>query len=86
LIEPREALLRTSTFKLTAAQPARIDLTTVFEGSQERWQTEGIYVLQGDVLTYCIARPGQPRPTTFDTKKGEGHTLVVLKRASLEGS
>jgi hypothetical protein len=31
-------------------------------------------------LTYCIAAPGYPRPTAFETRKDDGRTLVTLKR------
>ena len=39
----------------------------------------GIFKLAGDELRYCIAAPGQPRPTGFAAVKGSGHTLVTLK-------
>ena len=84
LTEPREALPRSSTYTLTAARPALIDLTTVSQDSPTRLYTKGIYLLQGDVLRYCIAAPGRPRPTEFATTKGDGYTLVVLKRIAVE--
>jgi uncharacterized protein (TIGR03067 family) len=80
LVEPREALGRSSTFRLTAARPRQIHLTTVDAGSPIPLHTEGIYSLRGGVLTYCVAAPGRPRPTEFATAKGDGQTLVVLKR------
>src|SRR5262249_43012999 len=80
LTEPREALPRSSSYTLTAARPALIDLTTVSQDNPTRLHTRGIYSLQGDVLTYCIAAPGRPRPTELATTKGDGHVLVVLKR------
>ena len=82
LTEPREAQPRTSTFTLTAGKPALIDLKTVYQGDKSVLLTKGIYAIEGDVLTYCIAGPGQQRPTEFATKKGDGRTLVVLKRFS----
>jgi uncharacterized protein (TIGR03067 family) len=82
LNEPREALPRSSTYMLTAGRPARIDLTTVYQGDPTRLHTKGIYALRGDVLAYCVAAPGRPRPADFTTAKGDGHTLVVLKRAA----
>jgi uncharacterized protein (TIGR03067 family) len=82
LTEPREALLRTSTYTLTAGRPTLIDLTTVFPDNATRLHTSGIYSLQGDVLMYCIAAPGCPRPTEFATTAGDGRTLVVLKRVA----
>jgi hypothetical protein len=84
LTEPREALPRSSTYTLTAARPTLIDLTTVAQDNPTRLHTRGIYSLRGDVLMYCIAAPGRPRPTEFATTKGGGHTLVVLKRIALE--
>ena len=84
LTEPREALPRSSTYTLTAARPALIDLTTVSQDNPTRLHTRGIYSLQGDVLTYCVAGPGGPRPAEFATTKGDGRTLVVLKRSPLE--
>ena len=84
LTEPREALPRSSTYALTAGRPARIDLTTVSQDNPTGLYTQGIYLLQGDVLRYCIAAPGRPRPAEFATAKGDGHTLVVLKRVASE--
>jgi len=83
LTEPREALARVSTYRLAAAQPALIDLTTVYQNKATPLFTRGIYSLQGSVLTYCISAPGRPKPADFTTTKGGGHTLVVLKRSRL---
>ena len=84
LTEPREALPRSSTYTLTAARPALIDLTTVSQDNPTGLHTRGIYSLQGDVLMYCIAEADRPRPTEFATTKGDGYTFVVLKRIGLE--
>jgi uncharacterized protein (TIGR03067 family) len=84
LAEPREAPSRTSTFELAAGHPSRIDLTTVSEGGSPPLHTQGIYALEGDRLTYCVAPPGKARPTTLAPTTGEGHTLVLLKRAAPE--
>ena len=84
LTEPREALPRSSTYTLTAARPALIDVTTVTQDNPTRLDTRGIYSLQGDVLMYCIAAQGRPRPTKFVTRKGDGQTLDVLKRLALD--
>jgi uncharacterized protein (TIGR03067 family) len=81
LTEPREALIRSSTFKLTTSGwPGRIDLQTVYQDGLNPVHTTGIYSLQDDVLTYCIAAPGGLKPTKFATEKGDGYTLVVLRR------
>ena len=81
LTEPREALPRSSVYTLAAGQPARIDLTTAYEGDPVRLRTAGIYSLRGDVLRYSVAAPGRPRPTDFTTRRGDGRTVVVLRRA-----
>jgi uncharacterized protein (TIGR03067 family) len=41
---------------------------------------KGIYKLQGDMLTSCVAEPDKERPTEFASKPGSGHTLRVFKR------
>jgi len=45
--------------------------------------TKAIYAIEGDRMTYCVARPGKPRPSGFVTKKGDKYTLVSLKRGSV---
>ena len=40
----------------------------------------GIYRLEGDRLTICIAGLGKERPTAFATKRGDGLTLLVYTR------
>jgi hypothetical protein len=80
LTEPREALPRTSRYWLAAGDPAQIDLRTQYAESPTVLQTKGIYSRQGDTVTYCIGAPDQARPSAFTTSKGDGCTLVVLKR------
>lgn len=40
----------------------------------------GIYEIDGDKLTSCVAEVGKDRPTKFEAKPGTGHTLRVFKR------
>jgi hypothetical protein len=82
LSEPREALLRSSTYTLGPGQPGRIDLTTVYEGDPTRLRTTGVYSVRGDTLQYSVAGPGRPRPADFTTQPGDGRTVVVLRRAA----
>jgi uncharacterized protein (TIGR03067 family) len=40
----------------------------------------GLYILEDDELTVCVAPPGKERPKGFDSKRGSGHWLYLLKR------
>lgn len=40
----------------------------------------GIYKLQGDTLTICVADPDEPRPTAFEAPAGSKRTLQTFKR------
>ena len=42
--------------------------------------TKATYEILGDRLTYCVAPPGHARPTELTTMKGDGYTLVSLRR------
>jgi uncharacterized protein (TIGR03067 family) len=61
-------------FKLNVeSNPKAIDLMI-----SEKFQSLGIYLLEGDKLTMCTAEPGLPRPSDFKGKIGI--SIVVLKR------
>lgn len=40
----------------------------------------GIYRLEGDTLTICVADPDEPRPTAFEATEGSKRTLQTFKR------
>ena len=40
----------------------------------------GIYKIEKDTLTLCMADPDQPRPREFKAEKGSKHTLMVFRR------
>lgn len=40
----------------------------------------GIYKLDGETLTICMAGPNQPRPKDFQAEKGTRLTLMIFKR------
>jgi uncharacterized protein (TIGR03067 family) len=42
----------------------------------------GIFKLEGDTLTTCMAKAGAPRATKFESPKKSGNTLGVWKRTS----
>jgi uncharacterized protein (TIGR03067 family) len=68
----------------------RFDATTNPKGYDQTDETEpfkgqkryGIYRLQADELTFCIASAGHPRPKDFTTTKGSDQMLTVWKRQS----
>jgi uncharacterized protein (TIGR03067 family) len=63
------------------SSPATIDLDTDAVGG---WVYRGIFKVERDVLTVCLANFDNPRPTAFESKKGTHTTLHVLKRVKKE--
>jgi uncharacterized protein (TIGR03067 family) len=53
---------------------------TVPAGQGRRAVVRGIYKLDGDALTTCMAAAGHDRPTSFDAGPGTGRTLRVFRR------
>jgi uncharacterized protein (TIGR03067 family) len=41
---------------------------------------KGIYDLKDDTLTLCLPPPNRPRPTKFESPKGDDTLVFVLKR------
>lgn len=72
--------LAAGTSKLAPSRsPRHIDLTHD-SGPLKGKTVLGIYKLDGDEYTACIAEPGKPRPTEFTSGKGSGRRLFVCKR------
>ena len=69
------------TIKLDPAKkPATIDLD-IKEGNDKGKAQPGIYKIEGDTVTICLARPGaKDRPTEFSGKGEDGHILITMKR------
>ncbi len=80
-------MVHTTTIKRLDANktPSEIDMEVAENDGNIRIAT-GIYLLNEDVFKYCIALPGQPRPKAFAVQRGDGHTLVVMKRATTQES
>lgn len=63
-----------------AARPPAIDVLP--DGGPRRdEQVLGIYKLEGDDLTICMAAPGKDRPKELTGAKGTGQTLMTFRRA-----
>jgi uncharacterized protein (TIGR03067 family) len=53
---------------------------TVLDGPGKGTVIRGIYRLDGDTLTSCVAAPGHDRPNSFDAGPGTGRSLRVFRR------
>jgi uncharacterized protein (TIGR03067 family) len=61
-------------------KPAAIDLEITEGGDKGKTQV-GIYKLEGDKLTVCVARAGdKERPTEFKTKEGTEQLMFTFQR------
>jgi uncharacterized protein (TIGR03067 family) len=60
------------------ARPARIDLYVTKFGRE--MTVEGVYKVEGDMLTMCLAGLGTARPDTFEAPAGSDRILITFKR------
>jgi uncharacterized protein (TIGR03067 family) len=60
-------------------KPKSIDYA-MMEGPTKGKTHLGIYELDGDIVTFCFAAPGQDRPTELTANKGSQRTLNVWNR------
>jgi len=72
------------TFRFTSTkEPRYIDaVRTSMPGRGKKWL--GIITCDGDTLKWCVAPPNKPRPTEFESKRGQ--YLLILKRQSPRNS
>jgi uncharacterized protein (TIGR03067 family) len=64
------------TFALDPSRTPKAYDRTYEDGTPRR----GIYTLEGETLTICIAGLGKARPTAFATQPGDGLSLLVYTR------
>jgi uncharacterized protein (TIGR03067 family) len=70
-------------FKIDAAKmPKEIDVLDE-SGTKNDKAKLGIYALDGDRYTYCLAPAGKPRPAEFSSPEGSGYSLGVSEREKL---
>ncbi len=66
-----------------AREPKTIDV--IPDGGKDRGERVlGIYQLEKDRLTICMAAPGKPRPKEFKAEKGSGRSLRTFIREKRE--
>ena len=71
-----QTMLKASFTVDVSTKPKSIDYTLAHGGKKQL----GIYEFDGDTARYCMAAPGDARPTDFATKTGDGRTLSVWKK------
>jgi uncharacterized protein (TIGR03067 family) len=62
-------------------RPPAIDLSGSGPKGGRRGTVEGIYKVDGDTLTLCLAMGKAGRPTAFESSKEAPTMLIVFKRA-----
>jgi uncharacterized protein (TIGR03067 family) len=73
------------TVKVDATKkPPAIDLAVATGEAKGREQL-GIFKVDGDVVTICLARPGKDRPTEFTSTRSNRQILMTVKRARKVG-
>jgi uncharacterized protein (TIGR03067 family) len=61
-----------------ARSPKAVDIL-LLSGPFKGKKRLGIYKIEGDTETVCLAQPGKDRPTSFDSKQGAIHVWLKVK-------
>ena len=81
VVENRKTQVKYTYLLKPDRKPKQIDFTYTTGPKKDRTD-RGIYVFQGERLTFCIQEDAtQPRPSEFKTEAGTALSLVVLERA-----
>ena len=68
-------------FRVSGAKDVKAIDLQIESGPSAGQKQLGLYRLEGDTLTVCLARPGaKSRPRDFNAKSGSGHSLVEFHR------
>lgn len=71
---------RKSTFHAIAGRPMTLDMITTNDLDSTVLHTKAICQFDGTTLTYCVAAPGEDRPSQFASVPGDRNTIVRLQR------
>ena len=73
---------KTTGGKYVVRRGGEIDIFFETQSSVREEPLKGLYKIAGDSLTLCYRESGscKERPVDFESKKGSGHYLLVLKR------
>jgi uncharacterized protein (TIGR03067 family) len=77
----KDTVKEEGTIKLDPSQSPRAIDFRITSGDDKGKTQLGIYKLEGNTLTLCVAKPSdKDRPKEFAGKQGSGHTRMVFKR------
>jgi len=80
-VKAGDTVLQAGTQTLDPSKKPKAVDAKVTEGEGKGTTMLGIYEIDGDMVKACFDTEGKKRPTEFKTAAGDGHMLVVMKRA-----